>query len=169
MSHVNASSLLRHFFVQKPFIIETEELQVGPISDGYLANIEARQRRNQLQHDQTMTSQEVMTSQHNALQIQPTQTHIQPTITPVITPHVYVSKPLDQSNHRLDSTNKMIAFIKSGENYQFAAGGHPVAAAGNHGPVVGQFGISPFHQQQTQVQFQTHRIGIDPQGNFYVS
>ena len=60
----------------------------------------------------------------------------------------------------------MIAFIKSGENYQFATGGHPVAAAGNHGPVVGQFGISPFHQQQTQVQFQTHRIGIDPQGNF---
>ena len=98
VSHVNASSLLRHFFVQKPFIIETEELQVGPISDGYLANIEARQRRNQLQHDQTMTSQEVMTSQHTALQIQPTQTHIQPTITPVITPHVYVSKPLDQSN-----------------------------------------------------------------------
>ena len=58
----------------------------------------------------------------------------------------------------------MIAFIKSGENYQFAAGGHPLATAGNH-PVVGQFGISPFHQQQTQVQFQTHRIGIDPQGN----
>ena len=67
-----------------------------------------------------------------------------------------------------DSTNKMIAFIKSGENYQFAAGGHPVATPGNH-PVVGQFGISPFHQQQTQVQFQTHRIGIDPQGNLYES
>jgi len=124
---------------EKPFIIETEELQVGPISDGYLANIETRQRRNQLQNEQTMTSQEVMTSQHTALQIQPTQTHVQPTITPVITPHVY-----------------------SGENYQFAAGGHPLATAGNH-PVVGQFGISPFHQQQTQVQFQNHRIGIDPQ------
>ena len=59
----------------------------------------------------------------------------------------------------------MIGFIKSGENYQFAAGGHPLATAGNH-PVVGQFGISPFHQQQTQVQFQNHRIGIDPQGIF---
>ena len=62
----------------------------------------------------------------------------------------------------------MITFIKSGENYQFAAGGHQVATPGNH-PVVGQFGISPFHQQQTQVQFQTHRIGIDPQGNLYES
>ena len=29
-----------------------------------------------------------------------------------------------------------------------------MAVAGHH-PMVGQFGISPFHQQQTQVQFQT--------------
>ena len=40
-----------------------------------------------------------------------------------------------------------------------------MAVAGHH-PMVGQFGISPFHQQQTQVQFQTHRPGIDPQGIF---
>ena len=70
--------------------------KVGPIPDGYLANVEARQRRNQLQNEQAaqgaMTSHGVMTSQQTTLQIQPTQTHTQPTITPVITPHVYVSQ-----------------------------------------------------------------------------
>jgi len=131
---IDESSLVK----EKPFIIETEELQVGPISESFLANIEARQRKNQFQNEHAMTShgvmtsqgmmtsQGVMTSQQNGPQIHPTQT----TITPVITPHVY------------------------------SAVGHPVATAGHH-PVVGQFGISPFHQQQTP--FQTHRHGIDPQ------
>ena len=64
--------------------------KVGPIPDGYLANVEARQRRNQLQNAQA--AQGAMTSQQTTLQIQPTQTHTQPTITPVITPHVYVSQ-----------------------------------------------------------------------------
>ena len=64
--------------------------KVGPIPDGYLANVEARQRRNQLQNEQA--AQGAMTSQQTTLQIQPTQTHTQPTITPVITPHVYVSQ-----------------------------------------------------------------------------
>ena len=90
--------------------------KVGPIPDGYLANVEARQRRNQLQNEQAaqgaMTSHGVMTSQQTALQIQPTQTHTQPTITPVITPHVYVSQFfIHQSDFRKNQSNYRIYLV----------------------------------------------------------